>query len=77
MHTFLANTAIVLLICTPATLGLGLGIYIKNLPKARGQPTGVSKRELDRREYDTMLRHRRRTKIEEQFRNTSLLNNHT
>lgn len=67
MQDFLIKAGIILLICSPTAAIIAFGIYSSAYARADEHPNYPDKRELDRREYETMLRHRRRAKLEKQF----------
>jgi hypothetical protein len=68
MQDFLIKTGIMLLICLPTVVIIAFGIYTGAYSCANEHPTFLDEKELNRREYQTMLRHRRRAKLATHFR---------
>lgn len=71
MEDLLIKTGLIILICSPTASIIAFGICNGVYARTDKHPKYPDKRELDRREYETMLRHRRRAKLEKQF-STSL-----
>lgn len=70
MQELLINIGAILLICSPTAAVIAFGIKKGYYTRAFEYPAYPDKAELDRREYQTMLRHRRRAKLEKQFAST-------
>ena len=67
MEDFLIKTGIILLICSPTAAIIAFGIYSGVYARIDERLEYPDEKELERREYETMLRHRRRARLEKQF----------
>lgn len=67
MQDLLLNAGIIFLVCSPTAALVAFGIYTGAYTRVNERPKYPDKRELDRREYETMLRHRQRAKLKKQF----------
>lgn len=67
MHEFFIQAGIIVALCSPTAAIIAYSVYKGDFSGARGGSVLIDERELDRREYETMLRHRRRAKLERQF----------
>ncbi len=63
MQDFLIKTGIILLMCLPTFVIIAFGIYTGAYSYANEHPKFLDEKELNRRDYQTMLRHRRRAKL--------------
>lgn len=67
MQEFFTHAGVVLLICSPLAAIIAFGIYKNDFSQVVEGTKYPDERELNRREYETMLRHRRRARLERQF----------
>jgi hypothetical protein len=72
MQEFFTHAGVVLLICSPLAAVIAFGIYKNDFSRGAEGTKYPDERELNRREYETMLRHRRRAKLERQFNKLQL-----
>jgi hypothetical protein len=60
MREFLIHAGVMLLICFPLAASIAFGVYKRDFSQAAESTKSPDERELNRREYQTTLRHRRR-----------------
>jgi hypothetical protein len=73
MYEFFISVGTVFIVCSPAALMIILCAYPGSQLQGSSEPPHGNKREQDRREYETMLRHRRRAKLEKQLRKSQVI----